>query len=135
MGTCKTAGTAVVAEAAAVVVAVAVVALPTVPEAQTYLLCYCSHLTFTFAFVSMSPSNAQKGFRPILCVCVSIDPMLNFDGEGDANANVRCEHSINFFPIKMSITKNLLCTASFEFLQFGTVSTQSKAYENATSQN
>ena len=37
MGTCNTAGTVVVAEAAAVVVAVAVVALATPPEVQTYL--------------------------------------------------------------------------------------------------
>ena len=26
-------------------------------------------------------------------VCVSIDAMLNFDGDVDANANVKCEHS------------------------------------------
>ena len=36
----------------------------------------------------------KNGFRPILCVCVcvSIDTMLNFDG--DVDANVKCEHSI-----------------------------------------
>ena len=40
----------------------------------------------------------KDGFRPILCifVCVSIDTMLNVDGDIDANAdaNVKCEHSI-----------------------------------------
>ena len=54
----------------------------------------CSHLKFAFVFVSTSPSNAQNGFRPILCicVCVSIDTMLNLDG--DVDANVKCEHSL-----------------------------------------
>ena len=43
MGTCNTAGTDVVAEAAAVVVAVAVVAPQTAPEAQTSLLTSSTH--------------------------------------------------------------------------------------------
>ena len=38
--------------------------------------------------------NVKNGFRPILCVCVcaSIDAMLNFDGDCDANVN--CEHTL-----------------------------------------
>ena len=42
----------------------------------------------------ISEKKTQSGFRPIrcICVCVSIDTMLNFDG--DVDADVKCEHSI-----------------------------------------
>ena len=44
--------------------------------------------------------DAQNGFRPILCifVCVTIDAMLNFDGDvdTDANADVQCEQTFTF---------------------------------------
>ena len=44
--------------------------------------------------------DTENGFRPILCVCVTIDAMLNFDGSVDANADVKCEHSFTvLFPL------------------------------------
>ena len=43
--------------------------------------------------------DAENGFRPILCVsvCVTIDAMLNFDSNVDANAtaDIKCEHTVN----------------------------------------
>ena len=47
-------------------------------------------------FVNVTVKH-KDGFRPILCacVCVSIDTMLNVDGDVDENAdaNVKCEHT------------------------------------------
>ena len=67
----------------------------------------CSHLTFAFAFASMSPSEFniasmemqtqmhRMGLNPFLTFY--IDAMLNFDYEveANANANVKCELTIN----------------------------------------
>ena len=62
------------------------------------LKCY-SNAMFTLdvcvcAFVNVTV-KPKDGFRPILCICVcfSIDTILNFDGNVDAN--VKCEHSIS----------------------------------------
>ena len=40
--------------------------------------------------------NVKNGFRPILCFCdcVSIDAVLNFDDDVNANANVKCEQTL-----------------------------------------
>ena len=58
----------------------------------------CSHLTSGCLFASMSPLDAQNGFRPILCVFlwVAIDAMVNLDGAIDeyADANGKCEHGL-----------------------------------------
>ena len=41
--------------------------------------------------------NIKNRFSPILCVyvCISIDAMLNFDGDVDVNTNadIKCEHT------------------------------------------
>ena len=44
---------------------------------------------------SNSNVDTENGFRPILSVrvCITIDAMLNFDGDVDANADVKCEQS------------------------------------------
>ena len=41
----------------------------------------------------------------ILCICVSIDIVLNFDGDIDANAEVKCEQSINDITGRIHINK------------------------------
>ena len=66
----------------------------------------CSHLASAFASTSkfnivsiaLQMLTLENGFRPILCVyiCVTIDAMLNFDFDLDANADVTCKQSITF---------------------------------------
>ena len=50
--------------------------------------------------------DAENGFRPIACVCmVTINAMLNIDGDVDANADVKCEQSmIHFFSTALRCT-------------------------------
>ena len=63
----------------------------------------CSHLMSAFVSVSLSKFNIvsismqmlmqKMGFRPNnLCiyVCITIDAMLNFDSDIDANADIKC---------------------------------------------
>ena len=66
----------------------------------------CSHLTSAFAspcnFVSVVMLMQGLGSGPFsVCVCLTIDAMLNCNGHGDvdANAEVKCEQSISFSPV------------------------------------
>ena len=55
----------------------------------------CSHLTFAFPSKSLSKhyvkgnanTNAQNGYVPFHA----------FDGDVDANANVKCEHTLKYY--------------------------------------
>ena len=57
-----------------------------------------SYLTSAFALRDHQfNTDTENGFRPILCicVCVTIDAMLNFDADVHANADVNGEHTFN----------------------------------------
>ena len=79
---------------------------------------YCLHLTCTFT------SNPRISSEPIFCICITIDAMLNFDGDFwyCANAAITCEQgftvghsfefSLPFFQEAMNRT-SLESTTSF----------------------
>ena len=64
-----------------------------------FTLDVCVYVTVEVRHCVNSNANidTENEFRPNLCVCicVTIDTMLNFDGEIDANADIKCEQSIS----------------------------------------
>ena len=84
---------------------------------QRTLLKVCSHLTFAFASTSPSKFNIvsmetrtqmhRMGLNPFLTF--SIDAVLNFDSDIDANANVKCEHTLNQRVFYIFNTRNCSC--------------------------
>ena len=61
--------------------------------------CVCVNVTVKVYHCVNSNANIdeKKRFRSILwlCICITIDTMLNFNSNVDANADVKCEQSIN----------------------------------------
>ena len=57
------------------------------------LLPHCPSLTLC----QWQRKHWGRGLRPNLCVCVcvTVDTMLNFDGDVDANTDVKCEQNIS----------------------------------------
>ena len=84
----------------------------------------CSHLTFAFAFVLTSLSSltlcqwkrkhAQKGSEPILDVFHWHNVKL--DGDVDANANVKCEHSLIVLIVNNGVARKIGLQPLLEWL-------------------
>ena len=59
-------------------------------------VCICvsvkHHYQFNIALMEMQMHTHKMGLNPFLTFY--IDTMLNFDGDIDANANVKCEHTV-----------------------------------------
>ena len=68
-----------------------------IKNANAKRLKVCSHLTFASAFVSMSPSKFTIASMETQTQMhrMGLNPFLTFYIDVDANANVRCEHTLN----------------------------------------
>ena len=80
---------------------------------QMKILKAYSHVMYTFTSPSklnIVPIATQiLMLRISLCLCVTIDAILNFDGDVDANADVKCEQSGMLTLHQMQIFISNLC--------------------------